>query len=146
MLSLGCTSTHLNVSWQKRISLGASYWGARIADVFMKAQSSSAIATSHALIGSQNVYRISPDTSGYHFTLDGIQHIPLLAELGREEALRQLPGLRDVFFGEKAEPFEPCHKLGDCRRRWWCRRARAVLARRGAEDHLTRQAAPATMS
>ncbi|MBV8654213.1 MAG: patatin-like phospholipase family protein, partial [Alphaproteobacteria bacterium] len=113
VLSLGCTSTHLNVSWQKRISLGASYWGARIADVFMKAQSSSAIATSHALIGSDNVYRISPDTSSYHFTLDGVQHIPLLAELGRKEALEQLPRLRDVFLGEKAEPFEPCHKLRD---------------------------------
>jgi hypothetical protein len=113
VLSLGCTSTHLNVSWQKRISLGASYWGARIADVFMKAQSSSAIATSHALIGSDNVYRISPDTSSYHFTLDGVQHIPLLAELGRKEALEQLPRLRDVFLGGKAEPFEPCHKLRD---------------------------------
>ena len=113
VLSLGCTSTHLNVSWQKRISLGASYWGARIADVFMKAQSSSAIATSHALIGSHNVFRISPDTSSYHFTLDGVQHIPLLAELGRREALEQLSGLHDVFFREKAEPFEPCHKLGD---------------------------------
>lgn len=113
VLSLGCTSTHLNVSWQKRISLGSSYWGARIADVFMKAQSSSAIATSHALVGSHNVYRISPDTSSYHFTLDGIQHIPLLAELGHDEALQQLPALRDTFFGEKAAPFEPCHKLGD---------------------------------
>jgi hypothetical protein len=113
VLSLGCTSTHLNVSWQKRISLGASYWGARIADVFMKAQSSSAIATSHALIGSDNVYRISPDTSSYHFTLDGVQHIPLLAELGHKEALQQLPRLHDVFLREKAEPFEPCHRLGD---------------------------------
>jgi hypothetical protein len=111
VLSLGCTSTHLNVSWQKRISLGASYWGARIADVFMKAQSSSAIATAHALIGSQNVYRISPDTSSYHFTLDGVQHIPLLAELGRDEALRQLPDLKDIFFREKAAKFEPCHTL-----------------------------------
>ena len=113
VLSLGCTSTHLNVSWQKRISLGASYWGARIADVFMKAQSSSAIATAHVLIGSKNVFRISPDMSAYHFTLDGVQHMPLLAELGRDEALRQLPDLRDIFFAGKAEPFVPCHKLQD---------------------------------
>src|SRR6185437_593786 len=112
VLSLGCTSTHLNVSWQKRISLGASYWGARIADVFMKAQSS-AIATAHVLIGSENVFRISPDMSAYHFTLDGVQHMPLLAELGRDEALRQLPDLRDIFFAGKAEPFVPCHKLQD---------------------------------
>jgi uncharacterized protein len=113
VLSLGCTSTHLNVSWQKRISLGASYWGARIADVFMKAQSSSAIATAHVLIGSSNVHRISPDMGAYHFTLDGIQHMPLLAELGRDEALRRLPELHDVFFTEKAPPFVPCHRLED---------------------------------
>jgi hypothetical protein len=111
VLSLGCTSTHLNVSWQKRISLGASYWGARIADVFMKAQSSSAIATAHCLIGSESVHRISPDMSAYRFTLDGIQHIPLLAELGRDEARRQLPALREVFFRDKAPPFVPCHRL-----------------------------------
>ncbi len=49
VLSLGCTSTDLNVSWQKRISPGASYWAARIADVFLKVQSSSAIATAHCL-------------------------------------------------------------------------------------------------
>jgi uncharacterized protein len=115
VLSLGCTSTHLNVSWQKRISLGASYWGARIADVFMKAQSSSAIATAHMLIGSSRVRRISPDMSAHHFTLDGVQHIPLLAELGRDEARRRLPELRDIFFTETAPPFVPCHQLEDVR-------------------------------
>jgi hypothetical protein len=128
VLSLGCTSTSLNVSWQTRVSLGASFWGARIADVFMKAQSSSAIATSHALIGSKNVFRISPDTSSYRFTLDGIQHIPLLAKLGHDEALAQLPALRDIFFREKAEPFEPCHKLGDMPRPTILRRESAMPA------------------
>jgi hypothetical protein len=113
VLSLGCTSTHLNAFRQKRISLGASYWGTRIADVFMKAQSSSAIATAHILIGSRNIYRISPDMSAHHFTLDGVHHIPLLAELGRDEAVRQLPDLREVFFREKAPPFVPSHKLPD---------------------------------
>jgi hypothetical protein len=51
--------------------------------------------------------------SAYHFTLDGFQHMPLLASLGRDEALRRLPELRDVFFTEKAPPFVPCHKLED---------------------------------
>ncbi|HEX3498508.1 MAG TPA: hypothetical protein VHT04_04230, partial [Stellaceae bacterium] len=86
---------------------------ARIADVFMKAQSSSAIATAHTLIGSRNVHRISPDMSDSHFTLDGIQHMPLLASLGRDEALRRLPELYADFFTAKAPPFVPCHRLGD---------------------------------
>jgi hypothetical protein len=111
VLSLGCTSTHLNVFWQKRLSLGTSYWGTRIADVFMKAQSSSAIATAHILIGSKNIYRISPDMSAHRFTIDGVRHMPLLTELGRDEAVRRLPDLRNVFFREKAPPFVPCHRL-----------------------------------
>jgi hypothetical protein len=113
VLSLGCTSAHLDVSWQKRSSLGTSYWGGRIADVFMKAQSSSAIAAAHALIGSKNLYRISPDMSAHQFTLDGVHHMPLLAELGRDEAARRLPDLRNIFFHEKALPFTPCHELQD---------------------------------
>jgi len=79
------------VFWQKRLSLGTSYWGTRIADVFMKAQSSSAIATAHILIGSKNIYRISPDMSAHHFTIDGVRHMPLLTELGRDEAVRVDP-------------------------------------------------------
>ena len=111
VLSLGCTSTHLNVSWQKRISLGASYWGARIADVFMKAQSSSAIAMAHTLIGSHSVFRISPDTSSQRFTLDGVRHIPELEALGRDEAHRAIDDLGEIFFAAPAAPFTPCHIL-----------------------------------
>jgi len=113
VLSLGCTSEHLNVSWQKRISLGASYWGARIADVFMKAQSSSAIATAHALVGSENVVRISPDIGDRHFSLDGIENIPELEALGRSEADLHFPALAETFLAEPAEPYYPSHRLED---------------------------------
>jgi len=113
VLSLGCTSEHLNVSWQKRISLGASYWGTRIADVFMKAQSSSAIATAHALIGERNVVRISPDTGGRHFALDGVQNIPVLEALGQAEADLRFDELARQFFAERAVPFHPAHRLED---------------------------------
>lgn len=113
VLSLGCTSEHLNVSWEKRISLGASYWGTRIADVFMKAQSSSAIATAHALIGARNVARISPDTGGRHFALDGVQNIPVLEALGRAEADLRFDDLAEMFFHERAAPFTPAHRLED---------------------------------
>lgn len=113
VLSLGCTSEHLNVSWQKRISLGASYWGARIGDVFMKAQSSSAIATAHALVGSENVVRISPDIGDRHFSLDGIENMPELEALGRSEAGAHFPGLAETFFADRAQPFHPSHALAD---------------------------------
>jgi len=113
VLSLGCTSEHLNVSWQKRISLGASYWGARIGDVFMKAQSSSAIATAHSLIGSENVVRISPDIGDRHFSLDGIENMPELEALGRAEAAQHFAPLARKFFADPAEPFHASHALAD---------------------------------
>ena len=113
VLSLGCTSSHLNSAWSKRVSLGTSYWGAHIADVFMKAQSSSAIATAHTLVGAENVFRISPDTTALGFTLDGVQRIPELEALGREEAGRWLADLESTFFTGPTETFTPHHLLED---------------------------------
>ena len=128
VLSLGCTSEHLNVSWQKRISLGASYWGARIGDVFMKAQSSSAIATAHALVGSENVVRISPDNGDRHFSLDGIENMPELEALGRSEAAAHFAPLAEKFFTAPAEPFHASHTLAD----WDAAVAAAALPSRPA--------------
>jgi uncharacterized protein len=115
VLSLGCTSQHLDVAWNKRLSFGTSYWSQRIADVFMKAQSSSAISTAHTLIGSENVFRISPDTTTRGFTIDGVRHMPALEALGREEAARLLEDLATVFFRSPAEPFIPYHAIEDDR-------------------------------
>jgi len=113
VLSLGCTSRHLDVAWEKRASFGASYWGARIADVFMKAQSSAAIAMAHTLIGSHSVFRISPDTTAQGFTLDGVRYIPELEALGRNEAQRVVDDLGEMFFAAPAAPFTPCHALDE---------------------------------
>jgi hypothetical protein len=113
VLSLGCTSRQLDVAWEKRVSFGASYWGGRIADVFMKAQSSSAIAMAHTLIGSHNVYRISPDTTTQGFTLDGVRRIPELEALGRNEAECAIDDLGEIFFAAPAAPFTPCHQLDE---------------------------------
>jgi hypothetical protein len=111
VLSVGCTSQHLALSWQKRISMGAGYWAARIADVFMKAQSSAAIVTANALVGADRVVRVNPEMSHHRFTLDGAEHMPLLARLGRHEAHIRLPDLKPLFFAAKADPFFPSHAL-----------------------------------
>ncbi len=112
VLSLGCTSTRLNVAWQKRTSLGSSYWGARLADVFLTAQCSSALVTAQTLIGAENVFRISPNMSHRRFTLDGVEHLPALRELGTSEASSHFSMLAPVFFHEKAAQFVPFHRLG----------------------------------
>ena len=111
VLSLGCTSTRLNVAWQKRTSLGSSYWGARLADVFLTAQCSSAMVTAQTLIGAENVFRISPDMSHRRFTLDGVEHLPALRELGAHEASSSFVALAPIFFQEIAPKFEPFHRL-----------------------------------
>ncbi len=114
VLSLGCTDAHLAVtwkSWKRHTSLGATFWAARLADIFMKAQSSSAIVTAQALLGSQNVFRIDPDMSQHHFTLDGVQHVPLLRQLGQKEGISAFPDLAPVFFREPALRFEPFHQM-----------------------------------
>ncbi|MGH6989776.1 MAG: hypothetical protein ACREE3_07750, partial [Stellaceae bacterium] len=113
ILSLGCTSVHLNISWQHKVSLGQGYWAVRLADLYMKAQSSSALAMTHDLIGPAGLFRISPDVTGRGFTIDGAEHIPELEALGRAEASKSLPALQDIFFTEPAEPFVPYYRNED---------------------------------
>jgi hypothetical protein len=114
MLSLGCTATRIDVSWSswtKHTSLGAAFWAARLADVFMTAQSSSAVVTAHVLLGPDNIFRIDPDMSQHHFTIDGVQHMPLLRQLGEREASEAFATLAPVFLQGKAAAFVPCHRL-----------------------------------
>lgn len=113
VLSLGCTSAHLNISWRRRVSLGQTFWATHFADLFMKAQSSSALSMTNDLIGQRHLIRISPDVTGRGFSLDGTEHIPELEALGRAEAEAHLPSLRDAFFESVAEPFIPFHAADD---------------------------------
>jgi patatin-like phospholipase/acyl hydrolase len=109
VLSLGCTNQRLDVPWQKRTSYGASYWGARLAQVFTAAQSSSAVVTANVLIGATNLYRVSPDMSAERFTLDGVRHLDNLRHLGETEAAREFSRLKPMFFTGKAPKFVPYH-------------------------------------
>jgi hypothetical protein len=112
VLSLGCTTTPLDVNWGRSYSLGALYWGLKTADVFMTAQASSALGMAQQLIGDRaNLVRLSPMV-GKRFGLDTVKEIPSLIGLGDTEARKALPMLRRLFFEQPvAEPFEPCHKL-----------------------------------
>jgi len=114
LLSLGCTASRLEApgkSWAKHTSLGAAFWAARLADVFMIAQSSSAVVTAHVLLGRDSVVRIDPDMSEHHLTLDGVRHLPLLRQLGKEEASAAFARLAPAFLQEKAAAFVPCHQV-----------------------------------
>jgi hypothetical protein len=105
VLSLGCTSSPLNIAWKKRTSFGSSYWGARLADVFFTAQSSSALVTAQTLIGDEHVFRMNPHMSHQRFALDAVEHLSELRELGQTEASHAYPQLAPEFFRGKAAQF-----------------------------------------
>ncbi len=110
VLSLGCTTTALNVDWGKRHSLGKFGWVEKIADVFMAGQSSGAMGMAQHLIADrQNIVRISPFV-GDQYEIDSRDEILSLKGLGASEARKALPPLRALFFQEPvSEKFTPFH-------------------------------------
>lgn len=108
LLSLGCTARPMS-EMVGRTRGGAGYWGARIAQVFMKAQSSGALMTADLLLGAENVLRVNPETPYASGALDAVDSLPQLEALGRQEALHLMPQLRARFLGAPAEPFVPSH-------------------------------------
>lgn len=110
VLSIGCTSSPLDVRLGRKYGLGLAYWGPKIAEVFMTAQSSAAMGTAYHLVRDrQDVIRISP-LLPKGFKLDSVAEIGTLAGLGESEARKALPELRRLFFTEAVEAFEPCHR------------------------------------
>ena len=113
ILSLGCTTTPLDVRIGRWLPLGWLYWGVgrKLADVFMATQSSAALGMAIHLIGDRkNLVRISPAVNR-SFTLDNVSEIPSLKGLGDSEARKALPDLRPMFFADVADPFVPDHPL-----------------------------------
>jgi Patatin-like phospholipase len=113
ILSLGCTTTPFDVDWGRNHSLGVMGWVTKITDLFITAQSVSAIGMAqHLLPDRDNLVRISPTVGKDRFELDRASEIPSLKGLGDFEARKALPRLRTMFFsGPVLEDFTPCHSL-----------------------------------
>jgi uncharacterized membrane protein len=111
VLSLGCTTSPLQVVAGRNWPLGRVYWAAKLAGVFMAAQSSASIGIAIHLLGDrERLVRISPAV-GSLFSLDRVREIPSLKGLGDSEARKALPSIRPIFFKGVAEPFVPVHTL-----------------------------------
>jgi uncharacterized protein len=110
VLSLGCTTTPLNVDWGRRHSLGKFGWVEKIADVFMAGQSSGAMGMAlHLIANRQNIVRISPFV-GARYKVDTHDEIPSLKGLGASEARQALSALRPLFFEQPVtDSFTPYH-------------------------------------
>ena len=110
ILSVGCTSEPLNIGAARNMPLGFGYWAPKIAKLFMATQASASHGMAQHLVGHDNVTRINPITPNGRFGLDVVSEIQSLKGLGSTEARKALPTVR-AFLEEKAEPFDPYHKL-----------------------------------
>ncbi len=106
ILSLGCTEP-LNVNWGRKIPLGKLYWGFKLPDVFIQAQSYASLGTATLIAGHDNIIRIAPSVSHGRFSLDNAKEIRSLKGLGHFEARDALTQLRETFLGNPVEPFNP---------------------------------------
>ena len=108
VLSLGCSTTPLNIDWGRTHSLGKFGWADKIADVFLTGQSSGAMGMAmHLVPNRQNIVRISPMV-GNRYELDSRSEIPSLKGLGASEARKALPSVRSVFLeATVTEEFTP---------------------------------------
>jgi hypothetical protein len=111
VLSLGCSTAPLDVRGARAFPHGKAYWATKTVDVFMAGQSSGALGTAAVLLGHENVVRISPIVPSGRFALDATKGMRSLRGLGMSEARKALPGLRELFFDQPAEPFVPCRTL-----------------------------------
>lgn len=109
VLSLGCTTSPLDVGIGRHIGMGKIYWAYKVADVFMSGQSSASMGTAQLLAGHENVFRISPTVPDKRFGLDSIGEVKSLRGLGFSEAREALGRLKAVFFEKPAEKFNPYH-------------------------------------
>ncbi len=106
LLSIGCTAQPMSAMVGKTRG-GSGYWGARIAQIFMKAQSSSALMTADLLLGPEKVLRINPEIASGGSGIDAVDALPELDALGRSEARRFIPQVEAMFLDGAAEPFIP---------------------------------------
>lgn len=115
VLSIGCTSVLPSTRQARRHGLGLAYWGPRIAEMFMAAQSSASMGTAiHLVSDRRNIVRVAP-TLPADFKLDSIDEISTLVGLGDSEARKAIPDVRGLFFGAPAGAFAPCHELSPAR-------------------------------
>lgn len=107
MLSVGTGETKF--SWApSRSSAGLGWWAPRrIIDVTLLSQAQGAHTTARYLLGAERLHRVDftlPDAS---WSLDSVQHLKKLANLGHLAAHEHLGRLRPTFFTSRAAPFTP---------------------------------------
>ena len=107
LLSIGCTSCALDIGIRRRFNLGKIFWANKVSDIFMAGQASASLGTAYTLIGHDNVMRIDPIVPNGRYDLDLHKEIKSLRGRGESEARESLPKLKEMFFNQPADRFEP---------------------------------------
>lgn len=106
VLSLGCTSEPKNFI---KVSGGAIGWARAAIKAAMSGQSFASMGTAYLLAGHEHVHRFNPIVAPGRFALDGTNSLDQLRAFGYEEARQALPSLREKFFFEPTEQYNPLH-------------------------------------
>ncbi len=111
VLSLGCASPTLDINWGHHSSLGKFGWAGKIADVFLSAQSHSALGMAFHLVHErEQITRVCPQIAAKRFEIDDVGDIPTLKGHGDFEARKALSHIREKFFTRPVEEcFVPFH-------------------------------------
>ena len=109
ILSIGCTNEAIDIQAAKRHSLGKGYWAANSLKLMMRGQSSAAIGMATHLTN-YGVVRIDETVAKGKFSIDSVSGIENLKGLGLEKGRIEFQNIKDTFFSEFAEEFEPIYK------------------------------------
>jgi len=107
LLSISCTESAPTIRDRRGAGLGLRAWAPHLVSMFMNAQSSASIGTATLLLGHSKVHRISKTVGGGRYKLDGINGIESLKGLGSSVAREEYPKVKQMFLGEKVQPFKP---------------------------------------
>lgn len=109
ILSLGCLENRYTLPR----TAGVGQLGLKVADLFMNGQSHGAMGIAKLLTGHEHerkaIFRVT-HTLKKSYRLDDAGKIRDLKGLGHSKAREEFPRLENVFFKNRAEPFDPMYK------------------------------------
>jgi uncharacterized protein len=112
VLSLGCTTSPLELGMARWLPMGMLFWAKKSIDLFMAGQSSFSTGASRLIVGEDNFMRVSPVFPKDRFQLDGVKGIGQLKAWGDDEARKNLTNIHEMFLGATVEQFQPEYQSG----------------------------------
>ncbi|MDP2846802.1 MAG: CBASS cGAMP-activated phospholipase [Humidesulfovibrio sp.] len=116
LLSLGCTQEPVPFGDLAGKNPGAVDWNFGVIDAFFAGQCSASEGIAQLIVNDRSgkrYQRYSPIVAPKLFTLDGIDKVQQLKGFGDSEARKANPAVQEVFLANKAERFEPFHKISN---------------------------------